>query len=141
MLHNHIYLNIYVVLYRFDLNGTRVSVVHYFKHQYNYCLKHIHWPCLQAGNDSRPTYLPMEVVHVSSSLLLLPFFNRCLFALMFLSASSTCLLFMQVCNILEGQRYSRKLNERQVTGILKLACERPTQRESSILEVNFISTV
>ncbi|KAG0548151.1 hypothetical protein BDA96_01G142000 [Sorghum bicolor] len=84
----------------FDQDGTRVSVVQYFKHQYNYCLKHIHWPCLQAGSDSRPTYLPMEV-----------------------------------CNILEGQRYSRKLNERQVTSILKMACERPTQREGSILEV------
>ncbi|WVZ60115.1 LOW QUALITY PROTEIN: hypothetical protein U9M48_010176 [Paspalum notatum var. saurae] len=84
----------------FDQDGTMVSVVHYFKHQYNYDLKYIHWPCLQAGSDSRPTYLPMEV-----------------------------------CKIVEGQRYSRKLNERQVTGILKLACERPTQRENSILEV------
>ncbi|KAF8681815.1 hypothetical protein HU200_045255 [Digitaria exilis] len=42
---------------------------------------------------------------------------------------------IKVCNILEGQRYSRKLNERQVTSILRMACERPTQRESSILEV------
>ncbi|KAJ1294154.1 hypothetical protein BS78_01G124200 [Paspalum vaginatum] len=84
----------------FDQDGTRVSVVHYFKHQYDYGLKYIHWPCLQAGSDSRPTYLPMEV-----------------------------------CKIVEGQRYSRKLNERQVTSILKLACERPTQREGSILEV------
>lgn len=84
----------------FDQDGTMVSVVHYFKHQYNYGLKYIQWPCLQAGSDSRPIYLPMEV-----------------------------------CSILEGQRYSRKLNERQVTSILKMACERPTQRESSILEV------
>ncbi|TVU45670.1 hypothetical protein EJB05_05163, partial [Eragrostis curvula] len=85
----------------FDQDGTRVSVVQYFKRQYNYHLKCIHWPCLQAGSDSRPIYLPMEV-----------------------------------CDILEGQRYSRKLNERQVTSILKLACERPAQREHSILEVN-----
>ncbi|CAL4943701.1 unnamed protein product [Urochloa decumbens] len=85
---------------KFDQDGTMVSVVEYFKCQYNYCLKYIHWPCLQAGSDSRPIYLPMEV-----------------------------------CNILEGQRYSRKLNERQVTSILKMACERPAQRESSILEV------
>ncbi|XP_062212056.1 protein argonaute 12-like [Phragmites australis] len=84
----------------FDQDGTRVSVVQYFKRQYNYSLKYTHWPCLQAGSDSRPAYIPMEV-----------------------------------CNILEGQRYSRKLNERQVTAILKLACERPAQRESSILEV------
>jgi len=49
------------------------------------------------------------------------------------------MLCMQVCNILEGQRYSRKLNERQVTSILRMACERPTQRQSSILEVNLIT--
>ncbi|PWZ20615.1 Protein argonaute 12 [Zea mays] len=84
----------------FNQDGASVSVVQYFKHQYNYSLKHINWPCLQSGNDSRPTYLPMEV-----------------------------------CSILDGQRYSRKLNERQVTSILKMACERPTQREGSILEV------
>ena len=49
------------------------------------------------------------------------------------------MLCMQVCNILEGQRYSRKLNERQVTSILRMACERPTQRQNSILEVNLIT--
>ncbi|TVU45671.1 hypothetical protein EJB05_05172, partial [Eragrostis curvula] len=84
----------------FDQDGRRVSVVQYFKQQYNYPLKYTHWPCLQAGSNSRPIYLPMEV-----------------------------------CSILEGQRYSSKLNERQVASILKLACERPAQRESSILEV------
>uniref|UniRef100_A0A453H1K8 PAZ domain-containing protein n=1 Tax=Aegilops tauschii subsp. strangulata TaxID=200361 RepID=A0A453H1K8_AEGTS len=83
----------------FDLDGTRVSVVQYFKRQYDYSLKYVQWPCLQAGSDSRPTYLPMEV-----------------------------------CNILGGQRYSRKLNERQVTNILRLACERPDKREGSIVE-------
>ncbi|RLN15945.1 uncharacterized protein C2845_PM02G02500 [Panicum miliaceum] len=86
----------------FDKDGTKVSVVQYFKHQYNYCLKYINWPCLQAGSDSRAIYLPMVV-----------------------------------CNILEGQCYSRKLNERQVTSILRMACERPTQRESSILELKY----
>lgn len=45
---------------------------------------------------------------------------------------------MQVCNILGGQRYSRKLNERQVTNILRLACERPDKREGSIVEVNYL---
>lgn len=48
---------------------------------------------------------------------------------------------MQVCNIIEGQRYSKKLNERQVTSILKMACERPAQREGSILEVIFVTTI
>ncbi|XP_037419045.1 protein argonaute 12-like [Triticum dicoccoides] len=84
----------------FDQDGVRVSVVQYFKKQYNYSLKYINWPCLQAGSDSRPIYLPMEV-----------------------------------CSIVGGQRYSRKLNERQVSSILKMACERPAQRESSVLEI------
>uniref|UniRef100_A0A0E0KHH4 Piwi domain-containing protein n=1 Tax=Oryza punctata TaxID=4537 RepID=A0A0E0KHH4_ORYPU len=84
----------------FDRDGNRISVVQYFKKQYNYSLKHVNWPCLQAGSDSRPIYLPMEV-----------------------------------CSILEGQRYSKKLNEHQVTNILRMTCERPAQRESSIIEI------
>ncbi|KAF0909918.1 hypothetical protein E2562_001182 [Oryza meyeriana var. granulata] len=84
----------------FDRDGTKISVIQYFKQQYNYSLKYVNWPCLQTGSDSRPTYLPMEV-----------------------------------CSILEGQRYSKKLNERQVTSILKLTCERPAQREGSIIEI------
>jgi eukaryotic translation initiation factor 2C len=90
----------YVCLYRFDQDGTRVSVVQYFNRQYSYSLKYINWPCLQAGSDSRPTYLPMEV-----------------------------------CRIVKGQRYSRKLNECQVTRMLRLARETPEERENSILEI------
>lgn len=44
---------------------------------------------------------------------------------------------MQVCRIVKGQRYSRKLNECQVTRMLRLARETPEERENSILEVNF----
>ncbi|CAN6287232.1 unnamed protein product [Urochloa humidicola] len=84
----------------FDQNGTRVSVVQYFRQQYNYSLKYTHWPCLEAGNTSRPIYLPMEV-----------------------------------CNVSKGQRYSSKLNENQVRNILRLACERPAQREERTLGV------
>ncbi|XP_044367382.1 protein argonaute 12 [Triticum aestivum] len=84
----------------FDQDGVRVSVVQHFKKQYNYTLKYTNWPCLQAGSDSRPIYLPMEV-----------------------------------CSIVGGQRYSRKLNERQVSSIRKMACERPAQWESSVLEI------
>lgn len=84
----------------FDQDGIRVSVVQYFRQQYNYLLKYTHWPCLQAGNASRPTYLPMEV-----------------------------------CNIAKGQRYTSKLNEHQVRNILRLACERPAQREERTLGV------
>uniref|UniRef100_A0A0E0D4M0 Piwi domain-containing protein n=1 Tax=Oryza meridionalis TaxID=40149 RepID=A0A0E0D4M0_9ORYZ len=42
---------------------------------------------------------------------------------------------VEVCRIVKGQRYSRKLNERQVTRILKLARVTPEKRENSILEV------
>ncbi|KAL2536180.1 Protein argonaute 5 [Forsythia ovata] len=45
---------------------------------------------------------------------------------------------MEICKIVDGQRYSRKLNEKQVTALLKATCQRPQQRERSIVEmVNF----
>ncbi|KAL0390038.1 UNVERIFIED_CONTAM: protein argonaute MEL1 [Sesamum calycinum] len=40
---------------------------------------------------------------------------------------------MEVCRIVEGQRYSKKLNERQVTALLKATCQRPHDREKSIM--------
>ena len=104
----------------------------YFRRQYNYSLKYTHWPCLQAGNPTRPTYLPMEV-----SLL-------CLFVglLQDIPDLFTCyynVLLMQVCNIAKGQRYSSKLNEHQVRNILRLACVRPAEREERTLGVNTIT--
>ncbi|XP_022860648.1 protein argonaute MEL1-like [Olea europaea var. sylvestris] len=42
---------------------------------------------------------------------------------------------MEVCKIVGGQRYSRKLNEKQVTALLKATCQRPQQRERSIIEM------
>nr|CAD1818338.1 unnamed protein product [Ananas comosus var. bracteatus] len=88
------------LMFPVDEQGTMISVVQYFREQYRYSLKYIHWPCLQAGNDKRPIYLPMEV-----------------------------------CKIVEGQRYAKKLNERQVANILRATCQRPQQREQSILEM------
>ncbi|KAI7750238.1 hypothetical protein M8C21_014673, partial [Ambrosia artemisiifolia] len=41
---------------------------------------------------------------------------------------------MEVCKIVEGQRYSRKLNERQITALLKVTCQRPHDREQGILK-------
>ncbi|KAM0056645.1 putative post-transcriptional gene silencing PAZ-Argonaute family [Helianthus debilis subsp. tardiflorus] len=41
---------------------------------------------------------------------------------------------MEVCKIVAGQRYSRKLNERQVTALLKVTCQRPQEREHGILK-------
>ncbi|KAK4409024.1 protein argonaute MEL1 [Sesamum angolense] len=41
---------------------------------------------------------------------------------------------MELCRIVEGQRYSKKLNERQVSALLKATCQRPHDREKSIVE-------
>ncbi|KAL5975063.1 hypothetical protein ACLOJK_031739 [Asimina triloba] len=80
-----------------DDQGHRTSVIQYFMERYNVRLSSVALPCLQAGSESKPIYLPMEL-----------------------------------CNIIEGQRCSKKLNERQVTAILKAACQRPGDREKSI---------
>ncbi|KAL1568351.1 argonaute 1B [Salvia divinorum] len=40
---------------------------------------------------------------------------------------------MEVCKIVEGQRYSKRLNERQITALLKVTCQRPKERELDIL--------
>ena len=45
------------------------------------------------------------------------------------------ILNYQVCKIVEGQRYSKRLNERQITALLKVTCQRPQQREMDILKV------
>ncbi|RXH83542.1 hypothetical protein DVH24_005795 [Malus domestica] len=37
--------------------------------------------------------------------------------------------FKPLCTIVSGQRYSRKLNERQVTALLRATCQRPGDRE------------
>jgi len=35
----------------------------------------------------------------------------------------------------EGQRYSKRLNERQITALLKVTCQRPVERERDIMQV------
>ncbi|KAF3340603.1 protein argonaute MEL1-like protein [Carex littledalei] len=83
-----------------DENGTRLSIVQYFRNKYDLNLKCTKWPCLMAGNNSKPKYLPMEV-----------------------------------CQIIPGQRYVKKLNETQVAKILRATAKRPKEREASILQV------
>ncbi|XP_057955824.1 protein argonaute 5-like [Malania oleifera] len=78
-------------------NGTKISVAQYFREKYSIVLQYPFLPCIQAGNDSNPIYLPMEV-----------------------------------CKIVEGQRYSKKLNDRQITALLRATCQRPSERETSI---------
>ncbi|KAL5212258.1 hypothetical protein ABZP36_023105 [Zizania latifolia] len=41
---------------------------------------------------------------------------------------------MEVCEIIEGQRYSKRLNEKQITALLKVTCQRPQERELDILQ-------
>ncbi|KAJ6813031.1 protein argonaute 1A-like [Iris pallida] len=41
---------------------------------------------------------------------------------------------MEVCKIVEGQRYSKRLNEKQITALLKVTCQRPSEREKDILK-------
>ncbi|KAG6682426.1 hypothetical protein I3842_13G141200 [Carya illinoinensis] len=42
---------------------------------------------------------------------------------------------MELCKIVAGQRYTERLNERQVTNLLRATCQRPKERESSIREM------
>uniref|UniRef100_A0A0E0P2B5 Piwi domain-containing protein n=1 Tax=Oryza rufipogon TaxID=4529 RepID=A0A0E0P2B5_ORYRU len=51
------------------------------------------------------------------------------------SDSRPVYLPMEVCKIVEGQRYSKKLNNKQVTNILRATCQRPQQREQRIHEM------
>ena len=50
-------------------------------------------------------------------------------------ANEGFLFQLQVCKIVEGQRYTRKLNDRQVTALLRATCQRPSEREGNIQEV------
>ncbi|XP_059453769.1 protein argonaute 5-like [Corylus avellana] len=42
---------------------------------------------------------------------------------------------MELCKIVAGQRYSKRLNERQVINLLRANCQRPQERENSIKEM------
>ncbi|KAL6880075.1 hypothetical protein ACP4OV_011640 [Aristida adscensionis] len=42
---------------------------------------------------------------------------------------------MEVCQIIEGQRYPKKLNDTQVKGILLATCQRPRDREQKIIQM------
>ncbi|KAI3901164.1 hypothetical protein MKW92_014096 [Papaver armeniacum] len=41
---------------------------------------------------------------------------------------------MEVCKIMEGQRYLKRLNERQITALLKVTCQRPQESEKDIMQ-------
>nr|KJB35182.1 hypothetical protein B456_006G103100 [Gossypium raimondii] len=83
-----------------DDKRTNVSVVKYFREEYNVVLKYPSLPALQRGSEARPVYLPMEL-----------------------------------CSIVEGQRYTKKLNEQQVRSLLRATCQRPNIREGNITKM------
>ncbi|KAH7511864.1 hypothetical protein FEM48_Zijuj12G0027900 [Ziziphus jujuba var. spinosa] len=41
---------------------------------------------------------------------------------------------MEACKIVEGQRYTKGLNEKQITSLLKVSCQRPHEQEADILQ-------
>ncbi|KAL0903812.1 hypothetical protein M5K25_025865 [Dendrobium thyrsiflorum] len=41
---------------------------------------------------------------------------------------------MEACKIVEGQRYTKRLNEKQITSLLKVTCQRPRDQEMDILQ-------
>ncbi|KAK3040516.1 hypothetical protein RJ639_028962, partial [Escallonia herrerae] len=41
---------------------------------------------------------------------------------------------LEACKIVEGQRYTKRLNEKQITALLKVTCQRPRDRENDILQ-------
>ncbi|XP_020266318.1 protein argonaute MEL1-like [Asparagus officinalis] len=51
------------------------------------------------------------------------------------SGSNPTHLPMEVCKIVEGQRFLQKLEEKQVTEILRATCQRPHEREESIRKI------
>ncbi|KAH7849364.1 hypothetical protein Vadar_016819 [Vaccinium darrowii] len=50
------------------------------------------------------------------------------------SARKVNYLPMEACKIVEGQRYSKRLNDKQITSLLKFSCQRPQEQEAEILQ-------
>lgn len=50
------------------------------------------------------------------------------------SARKVNYLPMEACKIVEGQRYSKRLNDKQITSLLKFSCQRPKEQEAEILQ-------
>ncbi|MCD9641208.1 argonaute 5 [Datura stramonium] len=51
------------------------------------------------------------------------------------SSSKPVYLPMEICSIVPGQRYTKMLNGRQVTEMLKATCQRPGDRERTIMQI------
>uniref|UniRef100_A0A0A9GCU2 AGO911 n=1 Tax=Arundo donax TaxID=35708 RepID=A0A0A9GCU2_ARUDO len=80
--------------------GVSKTVTEYFREAYQLNLQYGFLPCVQAGSEQRPNYLPMEV-----------------------------------CKIVPGQRYQKKLDENQVKALMDSTCRNPSSRERAIRQV------
>lgn len=125
---SYVYIG-YMCVFRFpvDDNSTMKSVVEYFQEMYGFTIQLTHLPCLQVGNQTKANYLPMEVRKASGNW-------RCYIHIKKF-VKSYVLLVLQACKIVEGQRYTKRLNEKQITALLKVTCQRPRDRENDILRV------
>lgn len=134
------------------------SVVDYFREVYGFTIQHPHLPCLQVGNQKKVNYMPMEV-----KMSILPFFCKWLFYPLSVNdqflispissvyTKSVAFFFffwiewietkwpfypsLQACKIVEGQRRTKGLNNKQITSLLKFSCQRPKEQEKEILQV------
>lgn len=50
------------LMFSIDMAETKTSVAQYFLDKYQIRLQFAHWPTIQAGSDSKPVYLPLEVL-------------------------------------------------------------------------------
>lgn len=75
-------------------------------------------------------------LHALSAILLLFIFLTFAIAVISLRVQffSSDMFCFQICQIVPGQRYTKMLNGRQVTEMLKATCQRPVDREKSIVK-------
>ncbi|KAF6173400.1 hypothetical protein GIB67_027095 [Kingdonia uniflora] len=103
------------LMFPVDADSNMKSVVEYFQEMYGFTIRNAHLPCLQVGTQKKVNYLPMEVG-------------------LSLAVASLLKTELLACKIVRGQRYTKRLNEKQITALLKITCQRPKDRENDILK-------
>ena len=89
-------------------------------------------PCLQVGSDERPIYLPMEVANLTSM-----WYS---FTSISSVTDSDSIHIFQVCKIVPGQQYRKKLESQQVSKLMDSTCQHPYACEANICQVLAITT-
>ncbi|KAI9140302.1 Piwi domain-containing protein [Paraphysoderma sedebokerense] len=79
-------------------DGTKITVVEYFKTTYGKALFYPNLPCVGVGDVKKGIFLPMEI-----------------------------------CKIVEGQRYSKKLDEKQTAAMIRQTASKPRDRLNATL--------